>query len=302
MSAHLMLKHDIEVEGIEVFRCTYPECKFRAPNMSKVRDHINSVHLKLYEYSCEICGKMFKWKGALQSHLRVFHEQGFPNPSRKTTAKKHKCDKCDQEFCFPHQVRKHKEREHGEGLKPEFLCPQCGKEFMREAGLAQHLKLTHGPKIRVPCPQCPAKKKKKLYTKQSLYLHISAIHKGNFKCAKCGNSYASKAMVVVHYRVTHLKYKQFRCRECNTKFAKRCYATKHILQKHYERLPGEEEPTNDALASHPVFEDLKFTEPANFPSTKAIKDLLEKDAFKYNHGTAEEDTKMFPVIASQTEA
>ena len=293
MTAHLMLKHDIEIEGKEVFRCSYPQCRFKAPNMTKVKDHINSVHLKLYEFGCEVCGKMFKWKGGLQLHLKVSHGQGVSN-------RRHKCEKCDLSFKFSHQVREHFEKEHRDNLKPEHLCPKCGKEFLREGGLAQHIRLSHGPKIHVPCPHCPPKKKKKLYTKQSLYSHISAIHKRKFRCPRCGNNYASKAMMVIHYRVTHLKYKQFKCRECNTKFAKRCYATKHILQKHYERMPGEEEPSNDVLAMHPVFEDLKFTEPAGCPSTQDILDMLEKDAQKFNLGPSEDETKVFNMSAADT--
>ena len=166
-----------------------------------------------------------------------------------------------------------------ESRSGSFLCSECGKGFDYQAGLSQHMKVVHAPKVMMPCPHCPLTDgKAQLYSKYSLYSHINAQHKKNHMCPRCTTSIPSSSMLVVHYRITHMKYKQFRCSHCMIKFAKKCYAFKHIQQKHMDTAV--EDPSKEELTSHPYFEDLRYTEPESWATTKEIRELIKVDSNK----------------------
>ena len=48
-------------------------CGRRFPTPATLRNHIESVHMKMKTFSCELCGKSFSKKGGLKIHMEAMH-------------------------------------------------------------------------------------------------------------------------------------------------------------------------------------------------------------------------------------
>ena len=69
--------------------------------------HYRSVHLKIKEYSCGICGKEFSESGNLDKHHRAIHLK----------IKSFSCEICGRKFSQKQDVKKHSNRNNG--CKPQ---------------------------------------------------------------------------------------------------------------------------------------------------------------------------------------
>ncbi|KAF0288697.1 Zinc finger protein 90 [Amphibalanus amphitrite] len=86
---------------------------------------------ELHSYSCRICGKTFKLKGAVVVHMRVH-----------SLERKHSCNYCDMKFKDTNSLRQHIRRHTGE--RP-YQCSYCDKAFKQQSGLMQHERLHTAP-------------------------------------------------------------------------------------------------------------------------------------------------------------
>ena len=120
------------------------------------------------------------------------------------------------------------------GDKP-WLCNICGKGFVTNAVLKEHVKL-HGPGPRTTydCDKCQAK-----YANLSdLKIH-QRRHTGElpFTCAKCAKGFRSKRFLQEHLR-THTDLKPFTCANCGKTFTSASGLRQHFKRHDTCKLAG----------------------------------------------------------------
>jgi len=88
--------------------------------LSKLQNHINSVHLKIKQYSCKECEKAYHTPEGLKYHMIVEHGDG---------NSKFQCDNCGKCFLTTKNLRAHKEVSHHAKI---LKCVQCVKMFSKK--------------------------------------------------------------------------------------------------------------------------------------------------------------------------
>ena len=66
------------------------------------------------------------------------------------------CDKCDKKYARLSILRDHIRRDHGDGPKRTYNCPECPATFVRRRSLYYHRNMKHGKdnKFREEAFQC----------------------------------------------------------------------------------------------------------------------------------------------------
>ena len=72
-------------------------CDFTSAIKGSLKKHIDFVHKKIKNYSCDKCGKKFFETRELTRHYSYVHE------GQKT----YKCNLCDKSFATPHGLSGH---------------------------------------------------------------------------------------------------------------------------------------------------------------------------------------------------
>lgn len=108
----------------EPLSCTY--CDQTFAEISQLASHVQS-HMALF--TCEVCGKAFKQKGTLKTHM-IVHQKERPFG----------CGYCKKRFKLKSHLKEH-ERIHT-GEKP-FSCPVCRMCFTRSNPMKIHLRNHH---------------------------------------------------------------------------------------------------------------------------------------------------------------
>ncbi|XP_053382432.1 uncharacterized protein LOC128549542 isoform X2 [Mercenaria mercenaria] len=155
------------------------EKKYGCPHCAKffhldvyLKEHITCVHYNIFKYQCNVCGRLLKSKTGLIAHTRIFHAKNaevFPctkcgkvfkqkgnlrsHMYSHSKARNFKCDVCIKAFKYPDQLSRHK-LEHK--LMPRLKCSHCDKEFLRTYDLKKHLQVYHSGYIYV-CGICSAR-------------------------------------------------------------------------------------------------------------------------------------------------
>ena len=134
-------------------------CDYKCKNASRLKFHINAVHLGVRPHLCDFCPSSFPTKGALNTHRKShtnernfpcmfcekkFHSKGnlLTHVRTHTGEKPFTCDECGKSFSDQAYFSSHK-RTHilgadGQRIK-EFSCHICSKTFTRNAYLRQHM-------------------------------------------------------------------------------------------------------------------------------------------------------------------
>ncbi|XP_055530426.1 zinc finger protein 62 homolog [Wyeomyia smithii] len=125
--------------GERPFSCSHCDKSFRTS--TKLRIHVNGVHLKVRKYTCDICGKKFLDSGNLRNH-KVTHDG----------ERKHMCDYagCGKSFRLPGTLTVHK-KSHIQDKT--FICDICSKAFLYKWLLVKHIR-THTGEKPYECEVC----------------------------------------------------------------------------------------------------------------------------------------------------
>ncbi|GAA6093346.1 zinc finger protein 233-like [Tachysurus ichikawai] len=113
-----------EMEQQEPLSCSY--CDQTFTEVPELASHVQS-HMALF--TCEVCGKSFKQKGTLKTHM-IVHQKERPFG----------CSYCKKQFKLKCHLKEH-ERIHT-GEKP-FSCPVCRMSFTRSNPMKIHLRNHH---------------------------------------------------------------------------------------------------------------------------------------------------------------
>ncbi|KAK9502419.1 hypothetical protein O3M35_011201 [Rhynocoris fuscipes] len=188
--------------GIEPkFKCQH--CPFKARQKGNLKAHIIAKHwTKCFEqdstyensellvsnpviyrrrYDCSACGKSYKYKNGLNSHLKYecgqnpqFHCPYCPHSAhQKSNLKVHLVKRHNnilkKVLCFI-AMRRLKRRvleEH-----KTYRCSTCNKSYVYKAGLSRHQKYECGKEPQFQCPHCPYRAK----IKSNLTAHVAYKH------------------------------------------------------------------------------------------------------------------------------
>jgi hypothetical protein len=110
--------------------CSYDNCQYSTNYPSKLKRHVDGVHLDFRPHQCSECASSFSQKANLTTHINLVHRQIRP----------FKCTICTKAFGHRADLRKHRESVH-DGVR--FACRHCNKRYRSLGTLSQHLRTVH---------------------------------------------------------------------------------------------------------------------------------------------------------------
>ncbi|XP_051573971.1 zinc finger protein 236-like isoform X2 [Myxocyprinus asiaticus] len=227
-------------------------------------EEASSDSQKNVEHKCNICSQSFVTESQLQRHLR----------DHEVNDKPYRCDQCPMSFNVECNLGLHKSTHSTSELKcpvchkkfsrvaslkahvmihekeENFLCSECGDEFILQSQLSLHLeehrKEISGTKS-YTCKTCS----KEFTTQNQLKEHLKShakirpiitssrnyknIDRRGFKniCHHCGKTFKKPSQLVRHIRI-HTGERPYKCTHCGKSFNQ-----KVVLQTHMVRHTGE---------------------------------------------------------------
>ncbi|CAG0888162.1 unnamed protein product [Darwinula stevensoni] len=192
----------------DAYKCRVCDVAFKwKPGLLK---HMETVHSIMRPFECDICGKSFKVKYALERHL-LCHEQ----------QQRFECGTCGKVFLKEGELRRH-EVCHVEE-KP-FKCEECGRKFKRKHTLVVHHNV-HSEVKPFECKFCRKSFKRKY---ELLYHQTSHSTEKLFKCDSCGKAFKQKG-TLYHHRKIHVDVKSFGCDLCDKAFRQKIDLARHQM-------------------------------------------------------------------------
>ncbi|XP_074641529.1 uncharacterized protein LOC141899245 [Tubulanus polymorphus] len=168
------------------------ECGKHFKLKTNLARHMNSVHMKKYQFHCEICQRRFSLKLWLSEHIESVHNEG--NPDQKTYFPRvYPCTRCNKSFKGKTTLKHHVESVHDK-IK-SFACKTCGKCFNRNYHLQIHER-THTNLRPFTCDICT----KMFKSKENCKMHMDTVHCEiqRFKCQNCNKGFSRKQLYEDH--------------------------------------------------------------------------------------------------------
>ncbi|XP_045902292.1 zinc finger protein 436-like isoform X5 [Micropterus dolomieu] len=183
-----------------------PRNNVHKSTMSEVR---HNPHTGKNSFTCDTCGKEFKFKSVFQKHLRIH-----------TGEKPYSCKTCGKGFRTSEHLHVHVRSHTGE--KP-YLCKTCGKGFSDTSTLTIHTR-THTGEKPYSCKTC----RKSFSQRHSLIAHVRT-HTGekSYSCETCGKAFRTSDHLQLHIR-THTGEKPYSCETCGKSFSQRSNLMAHL--------------------------------------------------------------------------
>ena len=117
------------------------KCSYTTSRLSKLKQHVKSVHDKIKDQQCRQCGLLLSTKQNLKNHEKIIHLK----------IKDHVCKECGSAFSKKHLLRRHEKVFHLN--ERDNVCHECGSDFVTISGLREHNKYIHQIMNR-ECPLC----------------------------------------------------------------------------------------------------------------------------------------------------
>lgn len=214
-------------------------CKRVMGHWTSVRRHMQLVHERKINFTCEICGfgtysqenldlhkikshlddpkpfvcdlcttrNRFSSRSSILHHMRIHHlNEG-----------KYICNMCSKKFLCKYSLESHIVTVH-EGIRP-YSCSHCDKTFKHAADVKVHRYKIHVPKERKPQMSCHfcdyVTHDKHSFTRHKV-LHLDDVDKP-FHCKFCNKGFPTLPNQVRHEK-THLDIRPFVCTFCEKAF------------------------------------------------------------------------------------
>ncbi|XP_022085829.1 uncharacterized protein LOC110976663 [Acanthaster planci] len=169
-------------------------------------------------FDCEVCGKRFLDKNALNSHKRTHSKD---NPF--------KCEFCDKSFFHQSLLLRHRNMHTKE---TEYKCPHCDRVFYRKGGLTYHIASIHDKKRDHVCGQCG----QGFPCKSALLAHEHSHSTARtFQCDICGTRVKTKGNLKEHMICVHTDKRAYKCEICQKTFNRSHRLTLHMMMHRDER-------------------------------------------------------------------
>ncbi|XP_043802021.1 uncharacterized protein LOC122719867 [Apis laboriosa] len=205
MIAHLAQNH--EGSGKSKFTCkrkfTCIICGLICSRKETLRSHFVRKHTQHYEFSCEQCGKEFKIKGDLTTHMRLNHRE----PPVM-------CDVCGKTCRNSHSLYTHQKHAH---YKAKYECPVCHRRLVTKENLDQHVLTQHEKKEKSVCEECG----KTFFENHDFRKHMR-IHTGDkpYSCSVCARAFTTHSSLSQHL-LLHTGERIYVCDVCGKSFAQK---------------------------------------------------------------------------------
>ncbi len=211
--------HTLRHLGIRNQQC--PLCGKMFKSKNEVNSHMNGVHSKERKFSCSQCGKAYKTRDCLNTHRKFVHE---------TRTKNHKCELCPNvAFQYRATLIKHMKKHK---MEHPFKCRLCPYQSHYRKSYETHFERDHQGQLPYMCVECSAG----FMLESNLRDHLIGVHghtditQDFHTCAVCNCSFVFKTQLEIHLRkhqnMTH------KCSFCLKEFKDRHLAETHMALVH----------------------------------------------------------------------
>ncbi|XP_035701650.1 zinc finger protein 675-like isoform X1 [Folsomia candida] len=144
------------------FPCPFDGCGSTFLNQQSIEEHIKVEHVENpYRFPCILCGKEFKRKENLHTHIATH-----------TKEKSYQCSSCGKRLAKKDHLKNHEFVHMEKSLRPVFKCNICPQIFFTKTGLNHHIQTFHENQKNHQCTIC----KRKFGLARHLKVHLEAIH------------------------------------------------------------------------------------------------------------------------------
>lgn len=188
-------------------------CDFKCPNKRRLKEHLERRHAIDFKYECDYCAKKFKVKGDMRLHVRFKHKEG---PIV--------CDVCGKTCSNSNSLYVHQKWAH---YKPKFECEICHRRMVTQENLDQHILLQHERRESFVCEECG----KSFLENHRLKQHMMT-HTGDrpYDCHICGKAFARRTSYRQHLLI-HTGKRPYICDICGKAFTQKpgliCHRKSH---------------------------------------------------------------------------
>uniref|UniRef100_A0A182T196 C2H2-type domain-containing protein n=1 Tax=Anopheles maculatus TaxID=74869 RepID=A0A182T196_9DIPT len=218
LDKHMIKAHTAETSLPDEKNYSCEHCGKMFKYQTNLRSHIDRVH-GVKDVCCEICKKYFNHK-ALSAHKRSAH-----------TDEMFMCEHCPKMFKTRSGLESHKS-DHDETLRKSVKCTICGKEMRRGASMAKHMKTIHSQEDPVKCDLCGKMFRTTFHMLRHRANTCSAtISSRPYKCEVCGKGFAMKLTMTEHM-TTHTRTSLYQCAFCFKTFGYISNLYKHRKKAH----------------------------------------------------------------------
>ncbi|KXJ74871.1 hypothetical protein RP20_CCG012795 [Aedes albopictus] len=171
-------------------RVDCPICKKNLSNVYNLKSHMSIMHsTEERQFICDVCGKEFKSRGAMDSHSVVHKELTREDGAR--------CEICNVWISRKNRLRRHMIEIHE---SKEAECNVCHKTYPNMKAMVNHRRNIHGGQT-FECEICGKQFKRSINLKE----HRAAAHTGEklYSCEFCGMEMNSNANLYQHRKNRH---------------------------------------------------------------------------------------------------
>ncbi|XP_053720908.1 zinc finger protein 646 [Synchiropus splendidus] len=198
-------------------------CSNSYSNQLALKNHLRT-HLAYKRHSCMKCGKCFRLRKQLASHVcRDPNTDGVPRRSSRSQG--HRCKRCKQTFASAEQLSTHVcDDSSANANKDEriFTCNICNRSYRHAGSLLNH-KNTHKTG-HFGCSFCA----KSFTNPMALRNHIRThTQKKKYVCLTCGKAFRLASILHNHQKIHDRSDAYFSCSTCGKSFQGRSGLKRH---------------------------------------------------------------------------